>query len=61
MIAEYIAAFHRCYPHKACEVRPVRKRGEVRFRVLIDNDGGEFTYSDEDLREATRMFLRGKR
>jgi hypothetical protein len=59
VIPEYIEAFNRCYPQKKCEIKPKRVRGQVEFRVIIDGDDGGVTLSNDDLREATRMFNRG--
>lgn len=61
MIGEYVAAFNRCYPQKKIEVKGFRKRGELRFKVLIDGDAGSDTYTEDQLRSATRDFNRGRR
>lgn len=62
VIQAYKDAFLTCYPQKKIEVKINRgRRGEEpRFRVWIDSDPGEQTYTEADLREATRNFLRGK-
>lgn len=59
LMQEYVAAFNRCYPHKMVELKPTKIRGEVRFRVVIDQDAGDLTLSENDLRDAVRMFNRG--
>lgn len=63
MIAEYVEAFNRCYPHHHVKVKPVRKHRdpEVQYRVFINGDGGEHTLTADDIKSATRMFNRGRK
>lgn len=59
--AEYIAAFGRCYPHKTIELKAKKMGpGDWRTRVIIDGDPGDVILTDDDMREAIRMFNRGR-
>lgn len=59
--AEYIAAFQRCYPHKSIILIPRKVGpGEWRTRVVIDREAGDLMLTDDDLRDATKMFNRGR-
>lgn len=60
MLDDYKQAFLACYPHKTIEILPKKVRGEIRYRVFIDKDGGDTLLSGDDIKFATRMFRRGK-
>lgn len=61
MVEEYIQAFLSCYPHKHIEVHPkTMKDRSIRYRVMIDRDGGDILLSEDDMRFATRLLRRGK-
>jgi hypothetical protein len=63
MIAEYIEAFQRCYPGRSVELKPKRdnRTREIRWRVIIDKDGGDRLLSDDEVKQATRDFNRGRK
>lgn len=60
LIEAYIHAFNGCYPQKKCVVKPKRVRGEILFRVVIDEESSDRLLNEQDMREATRLFNRGK-
>jgi hypothetical protein len=63
MIAEYIAAFNRCYPHKTVEIKPIQGKkpnDPLKYSVIIDQQRGDILLSEDDLRYATRLFNAGK-
>ena len=59
-ITAYKQAFLSCYPQKTIDVKPRRVRGALMYRVIIDSDPGDTMLSEEDMRGATRMFMRGR-
>lgn len=59
-IQTYIEAFNSCYPHVHVRVKPKRVREELRYIVFINEEGGDITLSESDIRSATRMFMAGK-
>lgn len=62
MIAEYKAAFNRCYPDKTVDLKPKKMRnGEIRFRVIVDKDPGDMLLTQDDLKYATQLFERGRK
>jgi hypothetical protein len=50
-------AFSKHYPNKLVSIRGKRQQNGGRmYAVLIDGDSGGMLLSENDLREATRMF-----
>jgi hypothetical protein len=61
LISEYKQAFSRCYPHLHVAVRLKRVGpGDFKHRVIIQGDPGDILLTDEDLRSAIRLFMRGR-
>lgn len=60
LTAEYKQAFNRCYPQKRVSIK-IRggRNGETQFTVIIDDDAGAKTLTEDDMRFAIRMFNRG--
>jgi hypothetical protein len=61
MIAEYMEGFQRCYPGKTVELRPVKVRREIRYRVIINGEGGDRLLSADEVKSSTRDFNKGVR
>lgn len=57
---EYVEAFTKCYPQKRCEVKNAyNKQGmHIGYRVGINGDFGDRILSEQDMREAIRVFNR---
>lgn len=64
MIAAYINAFQRCYPHHHVQVKPVNKKingqPKLLFRVIVNNDPGGRLFEGRELVDATKLFNRGR-
>lgn len=59
-IAAYVAGFTKTYPQSKVEVRQTRAvQGRPAFRIAVNGDFGDQTYSEFDIRLATRAFERG--
>jgi hypothetical protein len=56
-VEAYLQAFSKHYPAKTVSIRGKRQQNGGRmYAVLIDGDSGGMLLSENDLREATRMF-----
>ena len=58
-IEAYIAGFSKHYPEKEIKIRGKRQAdGSRKYMVVINGDTGGLLMSENDIREATRMFNR---
>lgn len=60
-ITEYKESFKSAYPHHEVRVKPKKQRdGTVKYAVIINQEAGDITLSESDMRYATRLFNRGR-
>lgn len=58
IIQAYKEQFLKHYPAKNVRVLPRKTREGIRFAVEIDGDKGDILLSENDMRDAIRMFTR---
>jgi hypothetical protein len=55
-IEAYIQGFKKHYPEKEVLVKSKRHNGNWCYRVVINGDAGDLLLTEQDMRDATRMF-----